>query len=97
VTPNPKKYFMPLKTYKQILENLPTGSTYGLYEGQKYLITKEVLNSGKSIKLFAKSLASSEFISLNYYKTTSGDHLKPCEMPAAKVIKFLENYVPIAK
>ena len=48
-------------------------------------------NQGKSFKVYAKELEGSDFISLNYYLTKKDNYLKPCEMPAEKVIHFLEE------
>ena len=31
------------------------------------------------------------FISLNFYQTQKEDLLKPCEMPAEKVVRFLRG------
>ena len=33
-------------------------------------------------------------VSTNVYRTTTGDVLKPCEMPAATVLAFLEGWTP---
>jgi len=46
----------------------------------------------KSYKVYASALGGNNFISLNYYCTREREILKPCEMPAKKVIHFLENY-----
>jgi len=43
------------------------------------------------MKVYAESLASTIFISLNFYKTSQNEILKPCEMPKEKVMHFLHN------
>ena len=70
---------------------LPTGYSAGIYKGKKYGITKEVFNDGKSYKIFGKELQGTDFVSLNYYITSKKQLLKPCEMPAQKVVHFLSN------
>ena len=70
---------------------LPEGYSEGIYEGKKYGITKAVFNDGKSYKIYGKELCGSDFVSLNYYITSKKQLLKPCEMPAQKVIHFLTN------
>jgi hypothetical protein len=46
------------------------------------------------VKLVAEELGGSGYISLNWYDLASGPRLKPCEMPAAKVIGFVLALVP---
>lgn len=74
-----------------VIEKLPEGYSEGIYQIKKYGITKSVFNSGKSFKIYAEELQGNNFISLNYYVTSSKELLKPCEMPERKVIDFLKN------
>lgn len=73
------------------IKKLPDGYSEGSYENKKYGITKSVFNKGKSYKIYAKELQGNDFVSLNYYITSSKKLLKPCEMPELKVIHFLKN------
>ncbi|TBN05393.1 peptide methionine sulfoxide reductase [Hyunsoonleella flava] len=73
------------------IEHIPEGYSEGVYRDAKYGITKSVFNNGKSFKIYAKELKGTNFISLNYYITTSKALLKPCEMPEQKVIDFLTH------
>lgn len=73
------------------LNQIQEGYSEGIYNNNKYGITKTIFNKGKSIKLYAEELGGNDFISLNYYITKSKDLLKPCEMPEAKVIDFMKN------
>ncbi|QTD36742.1 peptide methionine sulfoxide reductase [Polaribacter batillariae] len=73
------------------IQKLPEGYSEGIYKNEKYSITKQVFNNGKSFKIYGKQLQGTHFISLNYYITSKKEMLKPCEMPAQKVIHFLEN------
>ena len=61
------------------------------FEGRTYGLTKSVFNEGRSFKVYAEELGGSDFISLNYYCTGSGQLLKPCEMPPEKVTAFLRG------
>ena len=74
-----------------IIKSLPEGYVEGVYNGAKYSITKQTFNKGRSFKIFAKELKGNDFISLNYYLTSENELLKPCEMPAQKVIDFLKE------
>ncbi|MAW95308.1 MULTISPECIES: peptide methionine sulfoxide reductase [unclassified Leeuwenhoekiella] len=74
---------------KAFLQKIPIGYSEGLYKDKKYGITRTDFNAGKSLKIYAEELGGTDFISLNYYETQTGQLLKPCEMPKAKVIAFL--------
>ena len=74
------------------IQNIPIGYSEVNYEGRKYGITKSEFNQGKSYKVYAEELGGNDFISLNYYITSKGERLKPCEMPEQKVIHFLNNF-----
>lgn len=74
------------------IKTIPPGYSEVVYRGRKYSLTSTDFNGGKSLKVYAKELGGNEFISFNYYLTSTNDHLKPCEMPAEKVIDFLMNF-----
>jgi hypothetical protein len=73
------------------IHKLPVGYSEVLYAGRKYGLTRTDFNNGMSIKVYAEELGGTNFISLNYYITSSKELLKPCEMPEEKVIHFLKN------
>ena len=76
-------------------DQLPRGGYGGTYEGRRYRILKSSLVSGRSEKLEAEELGGTDYISFNLYRLASGETLlKPCEMPAEKVIAFVEGVVP---
>ena len=76
---------------KRIAE-IPLGYSEAFYNNKKYGITKNKFNKGKSLKIYAEELGGNDFISLNYYKTTTKSLIKPCEMPKQKVVHFLNNF-----
>lgn len=76
------------------LAALPEGSSTGDYQGKRYLATKSTYNAGRSIKLVARELGGSDYISFNLYLLTSGPKLFPCEMSRTKVIAFLAGFQP---
>jgi len=80
---------------KQIIQELPDGYSEVSYKENRYGMTVERFNERKSVKIYAKELKGTDFISLNYYTSSSQDHLKPCEMPQEKVVHFLLNQKPI--
>ncbi|MEM1093027.1 MAG: peptide methionine sulfoxide reductase [Bacteroidota bacterium] len=76
---------------RKFVVDIPEGYSVGVYQGRRYGITKAVFNGGRSFKLYAEELGGSDFVSLNLYHTAQGEHLKPCEMPEAKVLHFLSH------
>lgn len=74
------------------IQLLPIGFTKVLYKGKKYGVSRKDFNEGKSIKVFAEELGGKDFISFNWYSTTNGEQLKPCEMPEKKVRDFLLHF-----
>lgn len=78
------------------IKKLPLGYSEVFYKNAKYGVTKSEFNQGNSYKVYASELGGNNFISLNYYCTSRDEILKPCEMPKAKVIHFLENYILIS-
>ncbi|XCF06724.1 peptide methionine sulfoxide reductase [Tamlana crocina] len=77
------------------IKGLPMGYSVVEYQNKKYGVTRTDFNNGKSFKVFAEALGDTDFISLNYYITKQSEQLKPCEMPAQKVIHFLNHYKSI--
>ena len=71
---------------------LPKGYSEVLFQNKKYGVTRTDFNNGNSIKIYAEELAGNNFISLNYYITSTEEFLKPCEMTDEKVIQFLNNF-----
>lgn len=75
------------------IKELPIGYSEVFYKTIKYGITRSDFNNGKSYKVYAEALGGTDFISLNYYILSNKEFLKPCEMPAEKVIDFLNNMI----
>lgn len=78
-------------TFQSQLELIPEGASFVIFNDSKYLVTKEILQNGKIIKVYAKSLQNSDFISFNYYLTGKEVALKPCEMSVEKVQDFVSG------
>ena len=81
---------MDQKELHDIIINLPEGYSEAIVNEKKYGISKQSFNDGKSFKVYAEELGGNDFISFNYY-LTSTPVLKPCEMPEAKVNDFLAS------
>jgi hypothetical protein len=69
---------------------LPKGYSEGVYDGRRYGITLSSSADGRRRWLFGEELGGTGRISCNIYLLGAGRvALKPCEMPAAKVIHFV--------
>ncbi|WP_224824927.1 hypothetical protein [Cognatishimia sp. MH4019] len=82
-----------MTSFLDALTAIPRGTSRGRYNGRPYAISKTTYAGGKSIKLVAEELGGPDYISLNPYQPASGPLLKPCEMPAEKVIAFVTGVV----
>ena len=47
--------------------------------GRSWLVTREALAGGRSIKIAARELGGTGFLSLNLYRTAAGWRFFPCE------------------
>ncbi len=75
------------------LADFPRGNSQGLYEYKRYGANLSVSTDKKRYKLYAEELGGTDFISFNLYVLKEGNPLlKPCEMPAQKVMDFVINY-----
>lgn len=47
---------------------------------------------GRGVSVLAEQLGGTDVVNANVYPTSTGDLLKPCEMPAASVLAFLRGW-----
>ncbi len=80
--------------FRTALDLIPEGHSLGTFMGRRYRVEKTSHAGGRSLKLFARELGGADFVSLNLYHLASGDVLKPCEMPEAKVRAFVMGFRP---
>ncbi|MFO6465799.1 hypothetical protein ACK8OR_15505 [Jannaschia sp. KMU-145] len=73
------------------MDTLPVGGFRGRALGRDWLVTRALHAGGASEKLVARSLDGADYVSLNLYRLEAGPRLRPCEMPAAKVMAFLDD------
>lgn len=86
----------PLALFASSLEDLPAGHSKGKFAGRRYGTTVSVSSDRRRWWLLAKELGGPDLISFNFYKLADGKKLalRPCEMPAEKVIAFVLGYEP---
>ncbi|MEL7339913.1 MAG: peptide methionine sulfoxide reductase [Bacteroidota bacterium] len=76
---------------QEIILGIPGDYSEVSFAGKRYSLTRQDFNQGRSLKVFARELGGTDFISFNYYLTEGGALLKPCEMSEAKVRQFLRQ------
>ncbi|WP_276165265.1 peptide methionine sulfoxide reductase [Zobellia alginiliquefaciens] len=81
-----------MTTLLQRIRKLPVGYCQVVYNEKRYGVTRSDFNNGNSHKVYAEELGGNDFISLNYYVTSTLENLKPCEMPLKKVENFLNGF-----
>lgn len=82
------------QAFLNAFDALPRGAYGATFQGRRYRVLKSVLVTGRSQKLEAEELGGNDYISFNVYRLASGEVLlKPCEMPADKVIDFVMDVV----
>lgn len=77
-----------------LVEAVPEGWTRVRYEGRPYGLTRRTWAGGRSITVVAEQLGGTDLVSANIHRTTTAHHLRPCEMPEAKVLDFLHGWEP---
>lgn len=86
-------------TMERFLErflNLPAGYRSVSVDGKRYGLSIESSSDGKRRKLYAEELGGNDHVSFNLYLLDGKDPLlKPCEMPAQKVIDFVLSFQEI--
>ena len=80
----------------ELVDRVPEGWSSVVCDGRPYGLTKVSRAGGGSVTVYAEELGGSDVVSANVVRTGSGDLLRPCEMPAAKVLAFLQNWSVIS-
>lgn len=76
----------------ELVDRVPEGWSAVVYAGRRYGLVRRTQVNGRAVTLRADELGGTDLISANVYRTTDGDLLKPCEMPAQKVLDFLAGW-----
>jgi len=79
-----------------LVDRVPEGWTRVTYGGRGYALSRTSRAGGRSISVLAEELGGTGVVSANVYRTAAGDLLRPCEMPAAEVLAFLQGWRPAA-
>lgn len=74
-----------------LLARVPEGWSEASYDGRRWSVTRTTRAGGRSASVWAEALDGSAVVSTNAYALGAGWVLKPCEMPLAVVVDFLEG------
>ena len=82
--------------------NVAVGASRGTSLGRRWRAVRTVHAGGRSEKIEAWALdghpgegsVGSGYVSANLYRLGSGPRLLPCEMPAARVLRFVADWRP---
>jgi hypothetical protein len=77
---------------ESLVDRVPEGWTAVSYAGRRYGLSRTTHAGGRSVSVFAEELDGSDVVSANVFRLSGGAELRPCEMPAAKVLDFLEGW-----
>lgn len=77
-----------------LVDRVPEGWTAVTYRGRPWGLRRTSRARGRSVAIYAEELGGADVVSTNVYRTRTGDVLKPCEMPAATVLAFLDGWQP---
>ncbi|MEQ8404224.1 MAG: hypothetical protein RKE49_03940 [Oceanicaulis sp.] len=82
------------QSFLAALDQLAPGYQTGVYRGERWGVSVTGVPRDGVRKLYGERLAGGDHVSFNLYTTGSGPKLKPCEMPAAKVVAFVCGFAP---
>ncbi|MGB3626743.1 MAG: hypothetical protein WA989_12990 [Henriciella sp.] len=85
------------ETFLSALARLPVGYGQGVFDGESWGVTVERSADGRRVKLYGEALGGADHVSFNLYRAGGTPRLKPCEMPAEKVMDFVLKYRPDAE
>lgn len=79
---------------RALVDRVPPGWTEVEYGGSAWGLTRTDHAGGATSTLFAEQLGGTGVVSANVWRTSGGEVLRPCEMPAAVVLDFLRGWTP---
>jgi hypothetical protein len=74
-----------------LFDRLPAGWSVVTYDDRRYGVTRTIGVGGRTESVYAEALDGSDVVSANRYRVPDQDLLRPCEMPAEKVLAFLRD------
>ena len=82
---------------RALLARVPAGWSEVDVAGRRWGLLRSESAGGRAVSVYAEELGGTDVVSTNVYLTADGGaELRPCEMPAAKVVAFLRDWRPVA-
>lgn len=79
-----------MSSFPAAVDALPTGTVFRTSDGRSYRVTRSIHAGGRSVRLEAQDLVGRDRLGFNLYRLTDGRALlKPCEVSAEKVRRFV--------
>jgi hypothetical protein len=75
----------------ELLSRVPEGWVHRVVAGVPWGVSRVEHVGGRTTTLTAERLGGIGFLSANIWHTRAGPILRPCEVPAADVIRFLRE------
>ncbi|HEY0240547.1 MAG TPA: peptide methionine sulfoxide reductase [Friedmanniella sp.] len=82
---------------RALVDRVPAGWNEVDYDGRPWGLTRTDRAGGGTTTLYAEQLGGTDFVSANVWRTSTGDVLRPCEMPREVVLAFLRGWTPAAR
>jgi hypothetical protein len=79
-----------------LVDRIPLGWSRFVVDGRAWALTRVDHVGGRSSTIEGEELGGTSRMSANVWRTGSGTHLKPCEMPAEQVLAVLRALPPRA-
>lgn len=77
-----------------LLERVPRGWCEVEYDARRWGLRRTEAVDGRAVAIWAEELGGTATVSANVYRTAAGAVLRPCEMPAERVLDFLRGWSP---
>ncbi len=75
-----------------LVDRVPVGWSEVAYDGRRWGLTRTDRAAGGTTSIYAEELGGAGCVSANVWRTRTGRVLRPCEMPAERVLDFLRGW-----
>ena len=75
-----------------LVDRIPVGWNDVRYRGRRWAIRRADHAGGRTVTIEAEALGGPERIGANVIRLSSGDLLRPCEIPERTVLDLLEGW-----
>lgn len=79
-------------TLSELVDRIPRGWTEVTLHGRRWGLARTDHAGGRTVTIEAEDLGTGRRIGANVIRLSSGDLLRPCEIPEREVLDVLEGY-----